>query len=130
MSTDTPSTDSDFEFQTNAVTDTDLTPFQVNCLFVLRGFETGRYQRTRGNEGAYGLDIKRTLERDEWYDEEINHGRLYQNLDTLVDHGLLEKGELDKRTNYYTLTNAGAKLIAKVLQRNIACFKGDPEGDA
>ncbi|WP_435175704.1 PadR family transcriptional regulator [Halorussus sp. AFM4] len=132
MSTETPTTEertgtkkNDFEFTDDEVSDVDLTEFQVHCLFAIRGFETGRYTRTRGTKGAYGLDIKRTLERDEWYGEEINHGRLYPNLDGLVDKGLLEKAELDKRTNTYDLTEAGSKLIARTLQRYIGCFKGD-----
>ncbi len=134
MSTNTETTDkddateqtTDFEFETSEVTDTDLTPFQVHCLFVIRGFESGRYERSRGDEGAYGLDIKRTLERAEWYGEKVHHGRLYPNLTGLIDHGLLEKGELDKRTNYYALTEKGTQLIARKLQRDIACLKGNP----
>jgi DNA-binding PadR family transcriptional regulator len=42
---------------------------------------------------------------------EIHHGRLYPNLDTLVEKGLVEKGELDRRTNYYTLTRRGQREI-------------------
>ncbi|USZ78744.1 PadR family transcriptional regulator (plasmid) [Halorussus vallis] len=56
----------------------------------------------------YGLGIKADLE--EYYDEEVNHGRLYPNLDALVDAGLLEKSQLDRRTNEYALT-ADAKRV-------------------
>jgi DNA-binding PadR family transcriptional regulator len=35
----------------------------------------------------------------------IHHGRLYPNLDTLVDKGLVEKGQKDRRTNVYSITN-------------------------
>lgn len=44
---------------------------------------------------------------DEYYEQEINHGRLYSNLDDLVEKGVLDKGELDKRTNVYTVTQRG-----------------------
>ncbi|ELY99975.1 hypothetical protein C480_19519 [Natrialba aegyptia DSM 13077] len=43
--------------------------------------------------------------------QEINHGRLYPNLDDLVDKGLLKKGERDKRTNMYTVTQRGRREI-------------------
>jgi len=57
---------------------------------------------TTGLEEPHGLAIKEEL--DAYYEQEINHGRLYPNLDDLVNKGLLEKGELDKRTNVYTVT--------------------------
>jgi len=41
------------------------------------------------------------------YDTEITAGRLYPNLDQLVDEGLVERGEIDRRTNSYTLTDKG-----------------------
>jgi DNA-binding PadR family transcriptional regulator len=56
----------------------------------------------------YGLEIKHPLEADHG---EVNHGRLYPNLDGLADDGLVEKGELDKRTNSYELTDAGRDLL-------------------
>jgi len=61
----------------------------------------------------HGLAIKNDL--TEWYiqagelkeGEEVNHGRLYPNLDKLVSRGLLEKSERDDRTNEYRVTEAG-----------------------
>jgi len=76
-----------------------LTGFQRDILRIL-GLEGG----------MYGLAIKRELE--DRYDEEINHGRLYPNLDTLVENGTIVKSELDKRTNLYELTDAGEGLLA------------------
>ncbi|XVH30684.1 PadR family transcriptional regulator [Haloferacaceae archaeon DSL9] len=70
-----------------------LTAFQQNILVIL------------SEEPMYGLAIKRELE--EYYGTEVNHGRLYPNLDDLVDLGLVEKSELDKRTNQYELTEKG-----------------------
>jgi DNA-binding PadR family transcriptional regulator len=62
-----------------------------------------------GEEPRYGLAIKRELE--EYYDDEVNHGRLYPNLDNLVEMGLVEKSELDKRTNQYALTDDGYETV-------------------
>jgi len=75
----------------------DLTSFQRNLLVVL------------ADEPKYGLAIKRKLE--DYYGEDVNHGRLYPNLDDLVDMGLIEKSELDKRTNQYELTDAGYATV-------------------
>ncbi len=57
----------------------------------------------------HGLAIKEELE--EYYGTEIQHGRLYPNLDTLVEKGLVEKGEIDKRTNSYNVTNRGDREL-------------------
>jgi len=59
----------------------------------------------------YGLAIKRQLETVS--DEEINHGRLYPNLDTLVADGLVEKTPLDQRTNEYALTDLGEQFLVE-----------------
>ncbi len=75
----------------------ELTAFQKNILVVL------------SEEPRYGLAIKRLLE--EYYGTEVNHGRLYPNLDELVNLGLVEKSELDKRTNQYELTDAGREAL-------------------
>ncbi|AAG20742.1 MULTISPECIES: PadR family transcriptional regulator [Halobacterium] len=76
----------------------DLTGFQRDILYVIADFEE-----------PHGLALKDELEV--YYEQEINHGRLYPNLDDLVDKGLVEKGELDERTNSYTLTQRGHREI-------------------
>ena len=76
----------------------DLTGFQRDLLYVIAGQEEPR-----------GLALKDELET--YYEKEIHHGRLYPNLDTLVDKGLVEKGQRDRRTNYYTLTRRGRREI-------------------
>lgn len=76
----------------------DLTGFQRDCLYVIAG-----------SSGPKGLAIKETL--DEYYGSEINHGRLYPNLDELVEKGLVEKGAIDDRTNSYTLTDRGEREL-------------------
>ena len=75
----------------------DLTAFQQNILVIL------------AEEPMYGLAIKRHLE--DYYGTEVNHGRLYPNLDDLVEMGLVNKSELDKRTNQYELTDAGHDVV-------------------
>ncbi|MFB6132272.1 MAG: PadR family transcriptional regulator [Halanaeroarchaeum sp.] len=77
----------------------DLTGFQRDLLFVVAGLEE-----------PHGLAIKEELE--DYYESEIHHGRLYPNLDTLVDKGLIDKGQRDQRTNYYTLTRRGQREIS------------------
>ena len=80
-----------------SITAQDLTAFQQNILTIL------------AEEPRYGLAVKRELEA--YYGSEVNHGRLYPNLDDLVDEGLIDKSELDKRTNQYALTDAGHDVI-------------------
>lgn len=76
----------------------DLTGFQRDLLYVVAGLDE-----------PHGLAIKEELE--EVYQKEIHHGRLYPNLDTIVDKGLIDKGDLDQRTNYYTVTRRGRREI-------------------
>jgi PadR family transcriptional regulator PadR len=76
----------------------DLTGFQRDLLYVIAGLAD-----------PHGLAIKEELA--DYYEKEIHHGRLYPNLDTLVDKGLVEKGQRDRRTNEYTLTRRGEREI-------------------
>ena len=76
----------------------DLTGFQRDLLYV-----------AAGKDEPHGLALKDGLEQ--YYEGEIHHGRLYPNLDELVDKGLLEKGKIDNRTNYYQVTQRGRREI-------------------
>lgn len=76
----------------------DLTGFQRDLLYVIAGLDE-----------PHGLALKDELE--EYYESEVHHGRLYPNLDTLVDKGLVEKGTVDDRTNSYSLTRRGRREI-------------------
>lgn len=60
----------------------------------------------------YGLGIKQQLQ--DYYDDEVNHGRLYPNLDNLVERDFLHKRSLDDRTNEYAITERG---LAAILDR-------------
>lgn len=76
----------------------DLTSFHRDLLFVIAGLDD-----------PSGQDIKTEL--DEYYDDEVNHGHLYSNLDRLVRKGLVKKGKADGRTNYYRLTRRGRGVL-------------------
>jgi DNA-binding PadR family transcriptional regulator len=91
----------------------DLTAFQHNILVIL------------SEEPMYGLAIKRQLE--EYYGTEVNHGRLYPNLDDLVEMDLVEKSELDKRTNQYELTAAGDDAVLTRLNWVLSKFVTDAD---
>jgi DNA-binding PadR family transcriptional regulator len=91
----------------------DLTAFQENILVIL------------AEEPMYGLAIKRELE--DYYGTEVNHGRLYPNLDDLVEMDLVEKGELDKRTNEYELTERGYRAVVDRFQWMFSKFITDEE---
>jgi PadR family transcriptional regulator PadR len=76
----------------------DLTGFQRDLLYVVAGLEE-----------PHGLAVKDELE--EYYEKDVHHGRLYPNLDTLVEKGLLEKRAKDLRTNAYSLTGRAKREI-------------------
>ncbi len=78
----------------------DLTGFQRDLLYVIAGADQ-----------PSGQDIKEEIEK--YYSADINHGRLYPNLDTIVNKELVEKGQLDRRTNYYSITDAGEQEIVE-----------------
>jgi len=81
----------------------------MSAMYDLTGFQRDLLYITAGMDEPHGLAIKEELE--DYYGTEIQHGRLYPNLDTLVEKGLLEKGEIDKRTNSYTVTDRGEREI-------------------
>lgn len=88
-----------------------LTAFQQQATIAI--------MRLGGSPGAspddrpHGLAIKRDLEVIRG--EEVNHGRLYPNLDDLVRNGFIDKGERDKRTNTYVATDKAAEALASYL---------------
>ena len=77
----------------------DLTGFQRDLLYIISGLEE-----------PHGLAVKDKIE--DYYESEINHVRLYPNLDILVERGLVDKGQMDKRTNIYSITQRGQRKIA------------------
>jgi len=66
---------------------------------------------TLAHEGASkGTAIQAALAA--YYEEDVNHGRLYTNLDALVDAGLITKSARDRRTNEYALTELARDALA------------------
>ncbi len=75
-----------------------LTGFQRDLLYVITGMD-----RPSGQEILDDIN--------DYIDQPVTHGRLYPNLDALVEQGLVEKGQLDRRTNYYALTPSGKRAL-------------------
>ncbi|WP_367176620.1 helix-turn-helix transcriptional regulator [Haloarcula rubripromontorii] len=63
------------------------------------------------NDDPYGLALKYYL--DERYADPINHSRLYQNLGKLAEQDLINRDELDARTDEYTLSDTGRHLLQR-----------------
>ena len=61
-----------------------------------------------------GQAIRRQIEQQR--DQDINHGRLYPNLDVLVEAGLVKKGSVDERTNDYRSTQRAREMVRQELQ--------------
>lgn len=87
-----------------SVTWTNLIAFQRDALVTIAGLE-------QSDEKCYGLAIKEHLQED--YQTDINHGRIYPNLDELEAHGLIDirRQAWDNRTNAYGLTPVGHELL-------------------
>lgn len=79
---------------------TDLSLFQLVTMCVLAPMDA-----------PHGLVIAEALE--DIYKEEINHGRLYPNLDKLAEKGLIDKRKRDNRTNEYELTQRGEYVASR-----------------
>jgi DNA-binding PadR family transcriptional regulator len=77
-------------------------------MFELTGFQRDLLYVIASADRPSGQQIKESISEDVG---EVNHGRLYPNLDTLVERGLVEKGQLDRRTNYYQLAEEGRAAI-------------------
>lgn len=95
----------------NARTWSELSAFKRDAVVAV--LRRGGKPNADEDDLPYGLGIKQelTIIRD----AEVNHGRLYPNLDDLVDAGLMSKGERDKRTNTYRVTEAGCEAFAGYL---------------
>lgn len=85
---------------TDAAPLADLTAFQRDLLAIIND----------ADPDVHGLAIMHTMEAA--WNTDVNHGRLYPNLDTLVEMGLVEKGKIDERTNSYNLTRRGERELA------------------
>lgn len=80
-------------------------------MFELTGFQRDLLYSIAGADDPHGTELKDRLE--EATSMEVNHGRLYPNLDALVEKGLVKKQSKDKRTNLYRLTDLAIELITE-----------------
>ena len=78
--------------------------------FELTGFQRDLLYVIAGSDQPSGQRVQQKLKS---HIDNVNHGRLYPNLDELVERGLVEKGAQDKRTNYYEVTPSGERLLAQ-----------------
>ncbi|MFC6765467.1 PadR family transcriptional regulator [Natrinema soli] len=90
---------------------TNLTAFKRDQLFVIR---------LLASQNPHGLVIKEKL--DDYYDDEITQGRLYQNLRELIEEGYVEKYPLDGRTNAYRPSEFGDASLEAHLEWERCCF--------
>ena len=81
----------------------ELSGFQRDLLYVIADVGPAKGLETRDEIQAY-------------YAEEITHTRVYTNLDTLVEQGLVEKGEMDRRSNAYELSARGKQVLESRLE--------------
>lgn len=93
-----------------------LTGFQRDVLFVVVNLD---------GSNPNGVEIKHELR--EAYNNEINHGRLYQNLRELVDEGLIEKRPIDGRTNAYRTSAAAQEYLEAHAAWSQWCLLDDPD---
>lgn len=81
----------------------DLTSFQRDLLFVVAGCGAPSGQEVKG-------------ELEESTEDTILPGQLYPNLDELAEAGLVTKGNRDGRTNNYTLTERGRRVLTALVR--------------
>jgi DNA-binding PadR family transcriptional regulator len=77
-------------------------------LFELTGFQRDLLYVIAGADRPSGQEIKVQISQ---FVGEVNHGRLYPNLDALVEEGYVEKGQHDRRTNYYEISEKGRQAL-------------------
>jgi len=79
---------------------TDLSGFQRELLVALESL----------GEKPKGLTVKDRWEAQN--EDTTTTGRVYPNLDELVDGGYVIRGEKDRRTNFYEITADGKEALA------------------
>lgn len=81
----------------------DLTGFQRDCLEAIATFDG------RPGHPPTGVHLIDFLEAS--YDTDVTRSRVYQNLDRLVADDLVVKGAIDRRTNGYSLSPTGQRVL-------------------
>lgn len=77
-----------------------LTGFERDLLFVVARL---------GGSNPHGVAVKETIEC--YYDEDVNRGRLYQNLRRLADADLVQTVPIDGRSKAYRLTDRACERL-------------------
>lgn len=78
----------------------------------LTAFQTTLMVAIRANKNPSGQTVRRWLESNDGHAvDDVNHGRMYPNLNELIEKGYATKGKQDARTNYYELTDEGRKRL-------------------
>jgi DNA-binding PadR family transcriptional regulator len=77
-------------------------------MFELTGFQRDLLYVIAGADRPSGQEIKVQISQ---FVGEVNHGRLYPNLDTLVERGYVNKGQHDRRTNFYEISDEGLAAL-------------------
>lgn len=81
----------------------------MSTIHELRGFQRDLLFVISGLTDPNGQEIRAEMERS--LAEDVQHGRMYSNLNDLVEMGFVEKGRQNGRTNRYTLTDRGRDVI-------------------
>lgn len=76
----------------------DLTLFQLREMAALRDLDR-----------PSGQELKRELQS--YLESDVNNGRLYQNLQVLIEAGLVEWGYISGRTKWYDITEEGEAVL-------------------
>lgn len=76
----------------------DLNGFQRDLLYVLASMDE-----------PSGREVKARVEA--LLETTVTNGRLYPNLDELVERSYVDKGAIDRRTNYYAVTQSGLERL-------------------
>lgn len=79
-------------------------------MFDLTGFQRDQLYVIAGLDGVRGVKVQEELE--EYYLTDVQPGRLYPNLDVLVEKGLVEKEPINDRANSYSVTPQGRRMLA------------------
>ena len=82
----------------------DLNSFQRDCI-----------REISQNGPCNGLAVCSFLQK--YYSSEVHHSRFYQNIERLIEMGLVEKGQVNRRSNSYELTSEGEQLASELASR-------------
>ena len=89
-------------------------------VYELSGIQRDLLFVTAGAGGASGQQLKDSLESSQGHN--VLSGRLYTNLNVLVENGLVKKQSHDGRTNLYEVTDEGIKQLKQLRRWQERCL--------